>query len=1057
VVNFSFGKIYLKTIIREIRSSIGRFLAVFAIITLGVGFLSGLLVTTPDMELSIDKYFRANNVMDIFIKGTAGLTEYDAKVLKELPEVNDVLGCYVTDAMVQIENDEILVSRIYGLPLENYDSLMNRMELKEGRLPERIDECLVQEGGGSMLFLNPGTTIQIMDTHADDLMPDPYLVKKFTITGIVRSPLFLSMEREPSFVGNGRLGTVIYVHDKCFNMDVYTDIFITLNDTKNLRAFSDPYYDFVKQASKKIEEIGLIHSEFRHRELKYTAEDRITQAEDELHSGRELMRIELTEARRMLDEGWAELSAGERRIRSGEAELNEGFERLALEEEQAEQSYRAADLQITLGAQELTAARRLLQESKVMLDAAADQIESVRSNRALMRTRRVQDGVAQYDRGLAEYNEGLLLVEEKEKELLEGQRALAEGLAAAEREFLKAREDIAAAQTRLTSGRAELTQARLDLNEGEAELLRQQAEGEEKIRQGELDLEEGRRIVKENIIPLPRWYVLDRNSNVGYVNFKMNASKISDISRIFPLFFMLVVALVSLTTMTRMVEEERLQIGVLKALGYKKRVISLKYLVYCGLTGILGSFAGMTLGFRFLPVVVYQAFGTMFHLPPVATEFNWSLGLFTSALIIGSTLIATVAACYKSLYEKPSALLLPRAPKPGKRIFLEYIPFFWKPLKFTYKVSARNLIRHKKHFFMTITGIAGCTALILTGFGLRDSLKDIAQTQYQEILKYDLKIELHKEAKWDAVLENFLTNDSGGNWTAVHTENAYVLYHNERVPVSVITPKPGGNLSDYIALRDRKKKRNIDFNENTAVVTEKLGEAAKLKPGDLMTAEDAHGNRKEIKLTGFTENYVGAYCYLGLEAYRNIFGEPGEYNTLLVRTGVRDLKDQDDVLIKILSSSAVQAAEFTSQIQRSYNNLLFSISFVVILLTGAAGGLAMIVLYNLTNININERSRELATLRVLGFYRNEAAFYIFREITVLSILGTVTGLFIGVPLHGFIISVAENPDLMFGRTISSVSFVISAAVTIGFSILVDFLMLKKINGIKMAESMKAAE
>lgn len=1052
-MKFPFGKTYIKTIIREIRSSIGRFLAIFAIITLGVGFLSGLLVTTPDMELSVDHYFRESNVMDIFIKGTGGLSERDAQALMEVPETNEILGAYVLDSMVQIDNEEILVSRVYGLPLDNYENLMNRMKILEGRLPQNDNECLVQEGGGSMVFLKPGSAIQIMDTSSDVLNPDPYRVKNFIITGVVRSPLFLSMEREPSFAGNGRLGTVIYVHDRCFDLDVYTDLFITLKGADNLRAFSEPYHNYVKEVAEKYEIIGNSRSRIRHIELEALAKEHIIRAEKELESGKELFASEIAAARKKLDDGWALLYAGERELRSGEAQLREGREEIEREEIRAEEQFKEAQEKIDFGAREINAAHRLLSDSKSQLDANADRVNDLRDNRG----RRSQEWVAQYDKGLADYHAGLLFVEEKERELEDGRRELEQGRIRAAEEFRNARNEITAAEERIITGRAEFIQGRNELAEGEIELIRQRALGEERILKGELALEDGRRTVENVKIPVPQWYVLDRNSNVGYVNFKMNASKIADISTIFPLFFMLVVALVSLTTMTRMVEEERLQIGVLKALGYQKRVISIKYMVYCALTGILGSFAGMSIGFRVLPVIVYNAFGTMFHLPPVITEYNLPLGLFTSSLIVGSTLLATIFACYKSMLEKPSGLLRLRAPKPGKRIFLEYIPFIWKPLKFTYKVSARNLIRHKKHFFMTIIGIAGCTALILAGFGLRDSLTDIAQTQYQNIFKYDLKIELDKNTKWDSVLRRFLERKADDRWIAVHTENAYLLYDDERFPISIMTAEPGSALSDYIKLESRLRIRSFKFDENSVVLTEKLGEASGLRAGDVMIMEDSAGVRRELTITGLTENYVGAYCYFGSAAFQKYFEPIEDYNTLLVQTGVWNIKEQDRILVEILESSVVQSAEFTSQIQRSYNNLLFSISFVVILLTVAAGGLAMIVLYNLTNININERSRELATLRVLGFHRDEAAFYIFREITILSILGTILGLGIGIPLHRFIISVAENPDLMFGRTISPFSYIISAVVTIGFSILVDFLMLRKISGIKMADSMKAGE
>jgi putative ABC transport system permease protein len=431
---------------------------------------------------------------------------------------------------------------------------------------------------------------------------------------------------------------------------------------------------------------------------------------------------------------------------------------------------------------------------------------------------------------------------------------------------------------------------------------------------------------------------------------------------------------------------------------------------------------------------------------------------------------ATLYSCYSFLWEKPASLMRPRPPRAGKRIFLESLPFIWRHMKFTYKVTARNLIRYKKHFFMTVIGIAGCTALVVTGFGLRDSLVNIARTQFQDIFKYDLRIELDEKGigAGEEILRTYMnaaTLRSGGSFPPeagpVYTElsitNGYIIKGDERISASVVIPDNPETLGDYISLRNRRTGKVPDCTDGSALLTEKLAAVLGLSPGDRFILENAGGRRGELTLTGITENYVGNYLYLGAASYGDVFGETPAYSTLLVKTGVNDPAIQDGIITGILESDLVTGAEFTSQIQRAYNNLLVSISFVVLVLIAAAGGLAMIVLYNLTYININERSRELATLRVLGFHQNEAASYIFREISVLSIVGAAAGLLLGIPLHRFIIGVAENTDLMFGRKIAPLSFVFSALITLVFSVLVDLLMMKKIRGIKMAESMKAID
>jgi putative ABC transport system permease protein len=386
-------------------------------------------------------------------------------------------------------------------------------------------------------------------------------------------------------------------------------------------------------------------------------------------------------------------------------------------------------------------------------------------------------------------------------------------------------------------------------------------------------------------------------------------------------------------------------------------------------------------------------------------------------------------------------------------------------MSFTHKVSARNLIRYKKHFFMTVTGIAGCTALMVTGFGLRDSLVDIARTQFEEILNYDLRIELREgeipSGDLADILERLGRGNPGQAYLEIHREEGYVLGEGQRAKgnlgVTLFIPREPERLGQYLTLRDRKSGASLPFSDSRALLSEKAAEMLELKAGSVFTLENAKGERKELTLSGITENYVGSALYLSPALYTGLFEREIFYETLWLKTGVEDPAEQDRILGEILGHEAVAGAEFSSQTQSSYNNLLESIGFVVLVLIFAAGGLAMIVLYNLTNININERKRELATLRVLGFHQREAAAYIFREISALSATGTAAGLLLGIPLHRFVTGVAENHDLMFGRTISPLSFILSALITLLFSVMVDLLMLKKIRNIRMAESMKAAE
>ncbi|MDR2782283.1 MAG: FtsX-like permease family protein [Treponema sp.] len=1077
------GGTYILTVIREIRGSLGRFIAIFGIVALGVGFLAGLLATTPDMLLSVDRYFDDASMMDVFVKGSMGLTKADEQALAALDAVDRVMGVYALDALVTVESDETLVARVYGLPLER--TYVNTLEIVEGRMPQAPNECLVQEGGGPLAAPPVGARISISEetlqyNDSFDALDDAFSVIEYTVAGIAKSPLFLSMEREPSTAGSGSLAMVVYIDRRCYSLAAYTDFFITLKGADAMESFSPAYQERVDRAVGQIEAFGKERSALRQREILAEAQavaerkknEALAEAESEYEKGKEIAYGELARGRKRLDAAATEIADGEERLAEAEARIEDGKrliaqgrDRLAREKAQAEQKLAVNERAIADGEADIAKAKRTLAESKARLDAARDQVEKVRASRFLMMSKKAQESVAQYDEGVAAYNAGVQTVAEQEAALRRGRAELEEGGRRADAEFASAEQELAAREADIAAGEAEialnrqtLLDARKELAAGEARFAREKRNADSELRRGAEKIESARSQTIEIDVPPPVWYVFDRNSNVGAAAYKSNAEKINDVAKVFPVFFLLIAALVALTTMTRMVDEERTQIGVLKALGYRKRVILVKYLVYCGVTGVAGSIAGMVIGFRAFPIAIYNAFGTLYHLPPLVTVFNWGFGLIACALMLASVTTATICACYHSLWEKPSSLMLPRAPKAGKRILLEYIGFIWKRMKFTHKVTARNLIRQKRHFFMTITGIAGCTALMTAGFGLRDSIVDIARTEFSDILLYDVRVELKPEAP-DGIFDG-IGDDI--RWIAVHSEAGFIKSGNERLGASLIIPQSADAFPDFINLRERKTKRAVVFTENSVVLTEKVAEQLGLSVGDAFTVQNAEGKSGEFRLSGITENYVGIYCYIGKAAYTSVFRQGGgkenlRFRTILAITGLREEHDQNAFTMRMLSNNAVMLLLFTSQTQVSYNNLLNSINFVVIILIVASGCLAMLVIYNLTNININERKREIATLRVLGFHQNEAAAYIFRETTALSVIGAAAGLFLGVPLHRFIIGVAENADLMFGRDISSLGFALSGVITLLFSAAVDLLMLPKLRNIKMAESMKGAE
>ncbi|MDR2392745.1 MAG: ABC transporter permease [Treponema sp.] len=1049
------GNTYRTIILREIRSSLGRFLSIFAIVALGVGFLSGLLATTPDMKASVDRFFDRTNMMDLFIKATMGISRADLDALTRLEEVALVQGAYVIDALVQTSREEELVTRIYGLPLETLrdDGFVNRLELLSGRLPEKEDECLVQEPGGFLLPIPLGTGLSLSDAS---LTEDTFTCKTFTVTGIVKSPLYISTEREPSSIGNGRLGMVMYIRERAYALPAYTDCYITLKKARPLRAFTPAYQSLVDRSKETIEALGRERSEIRKEviltEARIQAQERLAQAEAEYEQGKGTASKRLAAARQELDRGAAEIAAGEAELAAAERRLAQGKADFTANQRRVAQEMQDTEQRLRQGGAALAQAQQTLRANETQLDAAAVQVEQTRASFFKMLFPKARRGVAEYDTGRAALEAGAERLRVEERELRTARVLFAAGKRRADRELAQAQAALAAGEQEIAEARDTLRAGRQRLAAGEAAYRAQAQEVRQALQDGAAALQDARKGVEELSIETPRWYVLDRTSNVGCINYRINAEKITDVAKVFPLFFLLIAVLVALTTMTRMVEEDRISIGTLKALGYKKRIILYKYLVYGGLTGVLGCALGMGVGFQGLPAIIYHAFATRYHLPALVTEFNWGFALIACALVLSCTLGATVYAAYHTLREKPAALLLPRPPKSGKRIFLEYLPWLWTPLRFTHKVTARNLIRQKKHFCMTVTGIAGCTALMVAAFGLRDSVVAIARTQFEEILGYDVQLSFSREAD----VSEALAGSPLRTGLLISSESALLSPDRDALNISLMVPQNPAVLGDYITLRDRKTRRALPFSPSSVVVTEKIAETWGLKVGDAVALENARGRRSSFTLSGITENYVGATVYLGPQVYTQEFGEPPAYQTLLAHTDPGGLV-QDELMAALLSHEEIRSVEFTAQVQASYTELLNSIGFVVLVLIFAAGGLAMIVLYNLTNINITERTREIATLRVLGFHQGEAAAYIFREISLLSIIGAGAGLLLGIPLHRFIIGVAENADLMFGRGIAPLSFGFSVALTLVFSIGVDLVMLKKLRHIKLADSLKAQD
>jgi putative ABC transport system permease protein len=733
----------------------------------------------------------------------------------------------------------------------------------------------------------------------------------------------------------------------------------------------------------------------------------------------------------------AELSAAAAEIAAGRAACSEGRRQL----DQAKAEHSAAKVQLDVAGAEIEKSRQQLNDgwaqlasARAMLDDARAQLASGRSEIAKARR--------ELDNGWREYSEGVAKLADAEAELAA--------------EVAKAEEEIRTAEADLAKAEADYADGLRQLEEGEAEYWKAKADVEKELADAWQEILDAEAALGD--IEHPKWYVFDRTSNVSYASFSMNAEKVAAIAKVFPWFFFFVAALVALTTMARMVEEERTQLGTLKALGYPTWAIMSRYVVYCGLASVLGCVAGAFLGFKLLPNVIWRVYRTVYRLPPLIAEFRWNLAILSSALALLCTMGATVSACGSALKERPAALMRPRPPKVGKRVFLERISVIWSRLKFSHKATARNLIRYKRNFVMTVLGVAGCTALLVTGFGLRDSIGDLAKTQFDEITKYDLYIGVKSSSGYDSVLSEFLSDpDKVAGYVEAFAETAYVIANGKRIETTVMVPMDSGELAKVVTLRDRSSGKGIAFGDSSVVLTEKLAANLGLRPGDTFTIENSDGETAEFVLSDIAEYYAGSYAYVNKYDYARAIGKYPARNVLMVSTLVVGSDAQDDVMSTLLSSDSVLGAQFISQIRESLDTVLNSIDLIVVVLIVSSGALAAIVLYNLININIEERKKELATLKVLGFHSEEVAAYIFREISILTVIGTILGFGLGILLHGFVIRTVEQPDFMFGRDVSPLSFALAGGFTLAFSFLVQVAMSPRLRRIKMVDSMKAVE
>lgn len=928
---------------------------------------------------------------------------YDINILSTLGLTDDdiisIQGVEGVDKVYGTQSKDSLVK------IDDQESICKVIEFNEninspvviaGRNIENENECLLDPAivrTGEGAESFIGKKIFLKNEDMDSEDNPIFTVKEFEIVGIAETPVYISSERGNTTLGNGTVSFYIFTQDNVINMDYYTGLYVTVKGAKETVTNSDEYLKLVNSVIAKIENIKETHENARYQSLVDDATKKINDAQKEFDDKKLEVDTELKDAESQIKKAEKQINSSEKQIEAAESEL-------ALHQKQATEQFEALANQIALAEQQL-------EESTI--DPAIKEMQK----------------------------------QEIERQKVELERAKQESSA----KFEEAQAEIASNKTEIRKGKNELSK-----NKEEFESKKQEAE--DKLNEAQAKIDDAKEEI--NKIEKCKWYIQDRLDNSGYNNIFDAIKTMSNIARLFPAIFYLVAVLISLTSMTRMIEEERIEIGTLKALGYTNMQIISKYIIYSLLACIIGGVLGMTVGLYLLPTIVWSLYSMIYNMPHFYCTYRFGIGLIGIILAFICIGGATLLVARKELKQMPSVLMRPKPPKNGKKILLEKISFIWKRFNFSHKVTARNIFRYKKRAIMTVVGIAGCTGLMLTGFGIRDSVDDIPSAQFNGIFKYDTSITLSNTNGLSDIEEYLKNNESIENFVEVCATTGELSKESTSCNVTVFVPDSLDNYNSVYNLIDYQTEEAISISNEGIIITDKAAETLGVTVGDEITFIDGDDVQYQFKIENIAKNHVGHYVYMSKEIYENNF-KP--YKTDIVYLNTKNISDeaQNEILKNILNMDGVASVSSINALMQSVSDMLNTMNYVVLVLIVASAMLDFVVLYNLANINIAERQREIATLKVLGFHDNEVDNYINKENIIFTVLGIALGLILGTFLTSAIIGSIEIDVLKFMRNIKPISYVYSAVITLLFSFIVNFIIHFVLKKIDMIESLKSVE
>lgn len=1064
----------------SILRSLGRYIAIAAIIALGAGIFVGLLMTKSDMLATGQQYMDQQNMFDIRLVSTYGWAEEQLEKARTLEGIESAEGVFYTDLVATFgDNPEEQVYRFYSIP-----DRLNEIVLLGGRMPEHMGECLLDGYHKDDSVLGKKILVSASSNEEEDL--EALKLFQYTVVGYISSPLYMDMNRGTTSVGSGSLSGYVFLPQESVSADYYSEIHLKLPG--NHTVYSDVYNDFLEDTVDAIEPYAEQLGQERFDAVKAEAEEEYQDGYQEYLDGVEEYEEGKLEAEQELADALQELKDGEQEIKDNQWKLENAERDLYNGKITVKENIVSVNTQRN----ELAAQKAQLESIKSMqagrraeLEAQYGSLSSILAAPGELKS--VNEKISQVQEELnhtdSSDSETIAALQEKlsglvaqkgkleEKAANAGEAAEIQGvltgldqvyageqkLNAAHKQLKEALEEIEINITKVYNGYEDLEEARQDLAEGWEDYYEGKAEAEEELADAAQELEDARIDLAEarediDSMEKPDIMVLDRNSNVGYNNLSSSADIVQGVARVIPVFFLLIASLVCITTMTRMIEEERTQIGTLKALGYSSAAIVSKYLFYAGSSAILGCSLGILAGCSVFPMTIWEAYKMMLHIPlDMVLTVNWTLSILVVTVYLMVILAVTWYCCHRTLEEVPAELIRPKAPDTGKALLVERLPF-WSRISFLNKVTIRNIFRYRQRLAMMLVGIGGCTALLVTGFGLRDSIVNVVDYQFEKVTHYDLEVYFRDDLDTKDK-EEFLKELGPEMNSMFYHQSSFDLDFNNRIK-EIYLIAAGEELTSFIHFQRGKDAVSMP-QVNEVVLSVGVAEAMGIHVGDALTMRNSDMETLSLTVSGIYDNHVDNYAVIIPETIQAQWGKLPAQEMAFV--SLPDGADVYSMGASLTELNTVMNVSVSADRADMVKNMMDALDMVIVLVVFCAGLLAVTVLYNLTNININERIREIATIKVLGFNASETASYVFKENMTLTVAGSVLGLALGYLLLVFVIAQVKIDTVWFKPLVMPVSYVYSLVLTWLSAIAVNFIFYFKLQKINMAEALKSVE